>query len=201
MDSTLPEDGGRDRALIAVFGSSTVREGEAAYRVAFDLGQALARAGADVMTGGYGGIMEACSRGAAEAGAHVVGVTTELFDKRGPANRWVKERVHTPDLFERLRHIVGRADGFITVPGSIGTLTELYLTWTLLAVGGRPRAPLVVLGEPWPHLLEANRHPDLVLPHLFELVQVALTPAEAASLALAGMASVPRAERPAGERS
>ncbi len=203
MDSTLPEGGGRDRALIAVFGSSTVREGEPAYRMAYDLGQALARAGAGVMTGGYGGIMEACSRGAAEAGGHVVGVTVELLEKRGPVNRWVKERVHTPDLFERLRHIVGRADGFITVPGSIGTLTELYLTWTLLAVGGRPRAPLVVLGEPWPQLLEANRHPDLVLPHLFEFVQVALTPAEAVGLALAGVASVrvPGAERPVERRS
>ena len=176
----------RDRALIAVYGSSTVREGEPAYRLAYELGSALGRAGADVMTGGYGGIMEACSRGASETGAHVVGVTVELFEKRGPANRWVKERVHTPDLFERMRHIVGRADGFITVPGSIGTLTELYLTWTLLAVGGRPRAPLVVLGEPWPRLLDANRHPHLVLPHLFDIVQVAREPAEAVEKALAG---------------
>src|SRR5262245_43461740 len=67
MDSTARTGSGRDRALIAVYGSSTVREGQPAYRTAYDLGQALARAGADVMTGGYGGIMEACSRGAAEA--------------------------------------------------------------------------------------------------------------------------------------
>ena len=173
------------RPLIAVFGSSTVREGGHGYRLAYDLGQALARAGADVMTGGYGGIMEACSRGAAEAGAQVVGVTVELFEKRGPVNRWVTERVHTPDLYERLRHIVSRADGFVTVPGSIGTLTELFLAWTLLSVGGRPRVPLVVLGEPWPRFLEAHRHPDLVPHHLFEFVQVAPSPEEAASLALA----------------
>ncbi len=189
MSSTHAPGSGRDRALIAVFGSSTVREGEPAYRTAYDLGQALARAGADVVTGGYGGIMEACSRGAAEAGAHVVGVTVELFERRGPVNRWVKERVHTPDLFERLRHIVGRADGFIAVPGSIGTLTELFLTWTMLAVNGRPKAPLVVLGEPWARVLEAHRHPDLVPAHLFDLVQVAASPAEAARLALAGVAA------------
>src|SRR5262249_58329106 len=83
---------GRERALIAVYGSSTVREGQPAYRTAYDLGQALARAGADVMTGGYGGIMEACSRGAAEAGAHGVGGAVVLFEKRGPSNRWVHER-------------------------------------------------------------------------------------------------------------
>jgi len=202
MSPTLPA-GSRDRALIAVFGSSTVREGEPAYRSAYDLGQALARAGADVITGGYGGIMEACSRGAAEGGAHVVGVTVELFDKRGPVNRWVKERVHTRDLFERLRHILGRADGFIAVPGSIGTLTELFLTWTMLAVNGRPKAPLVLMGEPWPGVLDAHRHPDLVPPHLFDLVQVAASPAEAARLAIAGVASAagPTEARATGRRS
>ncbi len=178
-----------ERPLIAVFGSSTVRESDAAYRLAYELGGSLARAGADVMTGGYGGTMEACSRGASEAGAHVVGVTVELFEKRAPANRWLKERVHTPDLFERLRHIVSRADGFIAVPGSIGTLTEVFLTWTLLSANARRAAPLVLLGGHWGEYLQAHRHPDLVLPHLFELVQVATTPDEAAQRALAGVAA------------
>ena len=101
----------------------------------------------------------------------------------------MKEHVHTPDLFERLRVIVSRADGFIAVPGSIGTLTELFLTWTLLSVQGRPAAPLVLLGDPWPAWLDAHRHPDLVLPHLFEHVQGAGDPAETARLVLAGMAA------------
>jgi uncharacterized protein (TIGR00725 family) len=137
------------------------------------------------MTGGYSGIMEACSRGACEAGGHVVGVTVELFETRGPANRWVRERVHTTDLFERLRVLVTSADGFVVVPGSIGTLTELFLTWTLLATAGRPPAPLVLLGEHWETWLQAHRHPDIVLPHLFKQVQVTTSPAEAARLVLA----------------
>lgn len=181
--------------LIAVFGSSTMKESDAAWRLAFDLGGELARAGAGVMTGGYGGIMAACSRGAHEAGGHVVGVTVELFEKRGPVNRWVKERIHTADLYERLRVIVDRADGFVTVPGSIGTLTELFLTWTLLSVGGRPAAPLVLLGDRWPDYLDAHRHPELVLSHLFEHVRCAATPAEAARLAL-GPVSAPGAATP-----
>jgi len=172
---------------IAVYGSSTVREADPTYTLALELGRELARAGATVMTGGYGGTMEACSRGASEAGGHVVGVTVELFEARGPANRWVRERVHTPDLFERLRYLVSHADGFVVVPGSIGTLTELFLTWTLLSTAGRPPAPLVLLGEHWESYLHAHRHPDVVLPHLFEHVQVATTPADAARLALAAV--------------
>ena len=175
------------RPLIAVFGSSTMKETDAAWRLSYELGGELARAGAGVMTGGYGGIMAACSRGAHEAGGHVVGVTVELFEQRGPVNRWVKERVHTQDIFDRLRVSVGRADGFVTVPGSIGTLTELFLTWTLLSAQGRPAAPLVLLGERWPDYLDAHRHPELVLPHLFEHVRCAATPAEAARLVLAGI--------------
>lgn len=172
------------RPLIAVFGSSTITESSPDHALAHALGRALARAGADVMTGGYGGAMAACSRGAHEEGARVVGVTVEIFEQRGPVNRWVTERVHTPDLFERLRYIIHHADGFVALPGSIGTLTEVLLAWTLLSVQARPEAPLVLLGSHWDEWLEAHRHPDIVLPHLFDHVQTAATPEAAARLAL-----------------
>ncbi len=174
------------RPLIAVFGSSTVRPGDAAYELAHALGREIGRAGADVMTGGYHGTMEACSRGAHEAGGHVVGVTVELFEKRGPVNAFVKERVHTPDLYERLRHLLDRANGFVVLPGSIGTLTELFLTWTLVSVGGRRREPIVLLGEHWTGFVQALRHPDMVVPHLFEFVEVTTDPADAVRRVLSG---------------
>jgi uncharacterized protein (TIGR00730 family) len=173
------------RPLIAVYGSSTAREGEAHWTLAYGLGRALGEAGANVMTGGYGGVMEACSRGAREAGANVVGVTVELFEARGPVNRWVSERVHTPDLFERLRVILERADGFVVAPGSVGTLTELFLTWTLLSVRGRPPAPLVLLGEHWDEYLLAHRHPALVPGRLYEFVSTAGTIEDAVRRVLA----------------
>lgn len=174
--------------IVAVFGSSTLQETDPAWREARDLGSALARRGLATMTGGYGGAMAAVSRGAHEAGGHVIGVTVEIFERRGPVNPWVRERVHTPDLFERLRHIVHSADAFVVVAGSIGTLTELFLAWTLLAVNGRPRVPLVVLGDHWPSLLDAHRHPEHIPPHLFEFVQLAADPVEAARLVLAPVA-------------
>ncbi len=180
---------GEKRPLIAVFGSSTITEASPQYALAHALGRALARVGADVMTGGYGGAMAACSRGAHEEGARVVGVTVEIFEKRGPVNRWVTERVHTPDLFERLRYIIHHADGFVALPGSIGTLTEVLLAWTLLSVRGRPEAPLVLLGSHWDGWLAAHRHPDIVIPHLFEYVQTATSPEAAAHLVLTAAAA------------
>jgi uncharacterized protein (TIGR00730 family) len=175
------------RPLISVFGSSTVAQSSSTWKLAHDLGRELALAGADVLTGGYSGVMEACSRGAHEAGGHVVGVTVELFEKRGPANRWVKERVHTADLFDRLRQIIERADGFVALPGSLGTLTEVFLTWTLLAVSGRPPAPLVLLGDHWDEWLDANRGSDRVLPELFAWVETSRTAPDAARRVLAGV--------------
>jgi hypothetical protein len=177
-----------ERPLIAVFGSSTVRPGDPAWQLAYALGGAIGRAGADVMTGGYGGTMEACSRGTHEAGGQVVGVTVELFERRGPVNPYVTERVHTPDLFERLRHLLERATGFVVLPGSLGTLNELFLTWTLVSVGGRRREPIVLLGEHWAQFVAALRHPDMVTPSLFEFVQIAIDPEDAVRRMLDGAA-------------
>jgi len=186
------------RPLIAVFGSSTAKPTDPAYQLALALGRAIGRAGADVMTGGYGGTMEACSRGTHEAGGSVVGVTVELFEKRGPVNPFVTERVHTADLFERLRHLLERATGFVVLPGSLGTLNELFLTWTLVSVGGRRREPIVLLGEHWPQFVAALRHPDMVTPSLFEFVQIAADPEDAVRRVLEG-AEAPSAH-PEGSR-
>src|SRR5262245_3144100 len=152
------------------------------------------------MTGGYGGAMAAASRGAQEAGGHVIGVTVDLFECRGPVNPWVRERVHTPDLFERLRYLVQSADGFIAVPGSIGTLTELFLVWTLVSVEGREPAPIVLMGAHWRSWLEHHRAPQFVPARLHGLVEVADTPDLAAEAVVVGIGRVRagRSAEPAG---
>jgi len=177
------------RPLIAVFGSSAPREDDPAYRRALQLGRALGRGGADVMTGGYGGAMEACSRGCHETGGKVVGVTVELYRQRGGANPWVDERVHTRDLFERLRHLIDCADGFIALPGSVGTFAELFLTWTLLSARGRPAAPLVLCGEPWEEHLTLLKRSESFGAQLCATVQTARDPDGAARKVLEGVAA------------
>ena len=176
--------------IVAVFGSSTVREHDAAWREARELGAALAQRGVATMSGGYGGAMAAVSRGAHEAGGHVIGVTVELFERRSPVNPWVRERVHTPDLFERLRHLVHTADGFVAVAGSIGTLTELFLVWTLVSVEAREAAPIVLMGPQWRPWLDLHRGPAFVPARLHDLVEIADTPEGAAEAVVAGIARV-----------
>ena len=176
----MTSDRNNSRRTVAVFGSSRLAPDAPAYADVRALGGELARRGFAVMTGGYDGAMAAASRGASEAGGHVIGVTVETFEARGPVNPWVRERLHTPDLYERLRVLVREADAFVAVTGSIGTLNELFLCWTLVSVGARPRAPIVLMGEHWNAWLDAHRAPGLVPHDLFRWVEVAATPREAA---------------------
>ena len=175
--------------IAAVYGSSTVREDDPAFAMTRELGHALARRGIAVMTGGYGGAMAAASLGAHEAGGHVIGVTVDLFEARGGANPWVVERVHTPTLYARLAHLLETADAFVAVPGSIGTLNEVFLTWTLLSVSARPAAPLVLMGAHWHAWLDAHRAPGLVPAHLFRFIEVAETPEATAEAVERGIAA------------
>jgi uncharacterized protein (TIGR00730 family) len=137
--------------VVSVFGGSAPRAGEPAYETARALGEALARSGWTVATGGYSGTMEAASRGACEAGGHVVGVTCSLIESwRGlRANPWVKEELRFATLRERLGHLVEFCDAAIALPGGVGTLSEVALTWSLLQTGEIAPKPLVLIGRQW----------------------------------------------------
>lgn len=141
---------------IAVFGSSQPKEGEAAYAEAYILGQLLAQAGHTVLTGGYIGTMEAVSRGAAEAGGHVIGVTCEAIERWRPvsANGWVKEEWRKGTLLERLEAIITGCEAAIALPGGPGTLTEVALTWNLMIIQSLPPRPLILVGPGWRSVFE-----------------------------------------------
>src|SRR5215510_11672080 len=109
---------------ISVFGGSQTKEGETAYTAAMELGRLLAQRGHTVLTGGYIGTMEAVSRGAHEAGGHVIGVTCSEIERWRPigANPWVKEERKKETLMERLHALIHESDAAMALPGGVGTL-------------------------------------------------------------------------------
>ena len=136
---------------VTVFGGSHAAEGSTAYAEARELGRSLATIGCTVLTGGYTGTMEAVSRGAAEQGGHVVGVTcveVELSHNRS-VNQWVHEEWKKQTLLERLEALIRNCDAAMALPGGPGTLTEISLTWNLMIVGGLSRRPLILIGKAW----------------------------------------------------
>lgn len=121
------------------------------YKDAYAVGKALGAAGFTVMTGGYKGVMEAASHGAHDAGGHVVGVTTTRIEVlRGRrVNDYVKEQVGYANLLDRLVHLINQADGYVTMPGGLGTLAELVMVWELMRVEEIPYRPLICFGSYW----------------------------------------------------
>lgn len=136
---------------ISVFGGSQTREGDAAYAEALELGRLLAQHGHTVLTGGYIGTMEAVSRGAHEAGGHVIGVTCSEIERWRPigANQWVKEERKKETLIERLHALVHASDAAIALPGGAGTLAEISVLWNLMTVESIHRRPLILVGRGW----------------------------------------------------
>lgn len=140
--------------VVAVFGSSRIGPEHPDYRSAERLGGLLAAAGWTVATGGHGGAMAAVSRGAREAGAHVIGVTLPGSDGRRPPNAWVDEERPAEDLYERLQMLLN-ADAWIAVAGGVGTLAEISVAWNLMQNAHVAHRPLIVVGEGWGRVLSA----------------------------------------------
>jgi uncharacterized protein (TIGR00730 family) len=133
--------------IVTVFGSGRLRAGDPQYAEARALGAELAAKGFRVCSGGYGGVMEAVSRGAKEAGGRTLAVTAEFF--RSSANEWVDEQVRVKTWQERLFELVKCGHGYIACPGGTGTLVELAVVWEMLNKGAMARKPFAVLGDFW----------------------------------------------------
>lgn len=157
------------RPRVTVFGGAWVREDEPEHAEAQRFGRLASEAGFEVANGGYGGIMAAVSRGAAEAGGTVLGVTIGSFSEQVAVNGWLTHEVEARDLFARLP-LICDAEAWVAFPGGVGTLAEVALCWNLVQTGSIEPRPLAVVG--WDRALASFRkwllaegvHFDLVRP-------------------------------------
>lgn len=104
------------------------------------VGTALAEGGAVVLSGGLGGVMDACCRGAKSAGGVTVGIVPGTETTR--ANAHVDVPIASGMSHGRNAIIVHSADAVIALPGSYGTLSEIALA---LADG----KSVITLGDTW----------------------------------------------------
>jgi uncharacterized protein (TIGR00725 family) len=135
--------------IVTVFGGST--PGSQGYQDAVELGEMLAKQGFVVQTGGYIGTMEGVSRGASQAGGHVIGITCDEIEnwRKVKPNAWVKEERRFPTIRERLYALIESCDAALALPGGIGTLTEISLMWNLLLTEAIAPRPLIIIGQGW----------------------------------------------------
>jgi hypothetical protein len=148
-----------EKRIITVFGSSRPVEGSRDYDEARALGRELAESGFQVCSGGYGGVMEAASRGAKEAGGSTLGITAKFF--RARANAWIDEERGVGSWEERLFELIRVAQGYVACKGGTGTLVELAVVWEMLNKGVMEGKPFVALGEFWTPILERVREVEV----------------------------------------
>jgi uncharacterized protein (TIGR00730 family) len=167
--------------VVAVFGSSRSPVDSADYNEAYTVGKLLAQSGFTVMNGGYAGTMEASARGAKENGGRTLGVISGEFLWLKP-NAYLDEIVQRDDLFSRIREMHARADGFIVVNGSMGTLAELALVWNLAKIDNKLGKPILLLGNRWGKVVESWCEHLAVTAEEAKFLQVVQRPEDAVSL-------------------
>lgn len=141
------------RKTVAVFGAYDPAEGSVPYQLALEVGRELGQLGFDVANGGYGGTMEACARGAKEAGAGTVAVTCSIW--KSPANRFMDRCIQTHTIQQRVLALIEIGEGgFVALPGATGTLLELATAWEMVAKRMIARRPVVCVGSFWRPLVE-----------------------------------------------
>lgn len=93
--------------------------------------------------GGSVGLMGTLAASVVKHGGEVTGVIPEFLTKRERPRRLPQELIVTPDMHARKRTMFERADGFVALPGGIGTLEELVeqITWAQL---GRHKKPILI---------------------------------------------------------
>lgn len=188
---------------IGVFGSARTQPDHPHYAMAEEVGRRLAQAHFAVITGGGPGAMEAANKGACEAGGVSVGLGIELPFEAG-LNQWVDKGINFRYFFARKTMFVKYAQGFVVLPGGLGTFDELFEALTLVQTQKVTSFPIVLLGASyWQGLVDWMR--DTVLaegkinPQDLDMMVVTDDVAEAVDLMVAAREDrwpTPSAKRP-----
>jgi hypothetical protein len=157
---------------VSVFGSARTQADNKYYQQAEEIGYLLTQSGYGVITGGGPGIMEAANKGAKRGEGKSVGLNIELPFEQSYNEYIDKDKVLNFDyFFVRKVMFVKYAQGFIVLPGGVGTLDELFEAITLIQTQKIGKFPIVLVGKKyWEGLLdwiketmlaiEANINPD-----------------------------------------
>lgn len=124
------------------------------------VGRTLAQRGIGVVYGGGKlGLMGALAYGALEAGGEVIGVIPEALVSGEVANRDCTQLHVVASMHERKQAFTDLSDGFLTLPGGVGTMDELWeaVSWAQLGYHAKPVGLLNAFGF-YDGLLAFNRH-------------------------------------------
>ena len=144
------------KPCVSVFGSARVGQEQDHYQLAEKIAYELTGHGYGVITGGGPGIMEAANKGANRGGGTSVGLNIDLpFEQK--ANEYIDQDklINFERFFVRKVMFVKYAQGFIVLPGGLGTLDEFFEAITLIQTNKIGKFPIILVGkEFWSGLVD-----------------------------------------------
>ena len=174
---------------VSVFGSARTQSDNKYYQQAEEIGYLLTQKGYGVITGGGPGIMEAANKGAKRGEGKSVGLNIELPFEQSYNEYIDKDKILNFDyFFVRKVMFVKYAQGFIVLPGGVGTLDELFEAITLIQTQKIGKFPIVLVGKTyWEGLLDWIKETMLAIegnisPEDLDLFNVVDTPEEAVEI-------------------
>ena len=150
----------RQLRRVAIYCGSASPENPRYEELAMEIGEALALRGIGVVYGGGKlGLMGAVAAGALLAGGEVIGVIPEALVAAEVANKACTELHVVQTMHERKKAFTDLSDGFLTLPGGVGTMDELWeaVSWAQLGYHDKPVGLLNCYGF-YDGLVAFNRH-------------------------------------------
>ena len=174
---------------VSVFGSARTKPDNKYYKQAEEIGYLLTQSGYGVISGGGPGIMEAANKGASRGEGKSVGLNIELpFEQSSNPYIDNDKLINFDYFFVRKVMFVKYAQGFIVLPGGVGTLDELFEAITLIQTQKIGKFPIVLVGKTyWEGLLDwikevmLEREENISIKDL-DLINVVDTPVEAVAI-------------------
>jgi uncharacterized protein (TIGR00730 family) len=145
---------------LAVYCGSATPEDPRYLALGREVGEHLARRGIGIVYGGGKlGLMGALADGACAAGGEVIGVIPENMVRAEVANLACSELRVVQTMHERKQAFTDLADGFLTLPGGVGTMDELWeaVSWAQLGYHAKPVGLLNAFGY-YDGLIDFLRH-------------------------------------------
>ena len=172
---------------VSIFGSARLPRNSPYYLLAEEIAKKITDLGFGIITGGGPGIMEAANKGAKENGGKSIGLNIELPFEQS-SNPYIDKQysIEFDYFFVRKLMCVKYAQGFIIMPGGIGTLDELFEALTLIQTHKIGRFPIILVGSKfWKGLLDWMKNTllemKLISEDNFSLFRVVDTADEAVS--------------------
>ena len=146
---------GTEYYRVAIFGSARIQENTPEYKSVYNLAKSLAQNGADIVTGGGPGLMEAANAGAKEGSKKTksFGLRIDLPFESG-FNDHLDIKFFHKKFSSRLDEFMRISNAVVVTPGGIGTLLELYYAWQLMQVGHIKERPIILVGKMWQGLID-----------------------------------------------